>query len=162
MGNCYNKEKLKENPSATHRHEKDEEESTDTAESNRQDKDHRNAPSFDVWKKTVNGGSKTTLEQEFQLAFDLYQRAYPQHEETISVKQVIDLVKETKVQDMDGLVSWTGIQVGWFLEVLCESPFFKTLMEYGCESWFIRKVCVIEMIRRTMATTRTTTTTDPT
>jgi len=99
--------------------------------------------------KAVNGGKKTTLKQQFELAFELYKKAYPDTTHHQSVEDVIEMIENTLIGNLDSLVSWTGIQVDWFLNVFCQSPFMKVLIEYGCKVWFIRKICVIEMVRRT-------------
>ena len=117
---------------------------------------------FADWMKRANNGNKTTLRQQLELARHLYIQAYPSSTAAegtgiLNVQTMIQMLDNTPILFQDGssdsssLVSWMGIRADWFLNVFCVSPYLRCLREFGCQAWFIRKVCVIEMIQQTMA-----------
>jgi hypothetical protein len=48
----------------------------------------------------------------------------------------------------NSLSSPKGISADWLLDVFFRLPFFEALVKYGCELWFVRKVCINELLRR--------------
>ena len=107
---------------------------------------------FQLWLRTENNGEETTLEQQIMLAARLYDEAngidsIAHGTAAVNPQLVIQFLSEMPLQ-IERLVSWKGINVGWFVNHFCQSPYMKKLKEFGCELWFVRKVCVIEMMRR--------------
>ncbi|KAL7570163.1 hypothetical protein ACA910_020001 [Epithemia clementina (nom. ined.)] len=45
-------------------------------------------------------------------------------------------------------ISWQGIQLSWFLNVLCQFPYLQRLRQFGCPIWFVRKVAMYELLRQ--------------
>ena len=97
---------------------------------------------------------KTSLKDQFGLSGKLYNASVEEMGTLISpgTTRTADLVsqfQDREIRKIDNLVVWKGIHVGWFLTVFCETPFVKHLRNFGCELWFFRKVCTIEIISRT-------------
>uniref|UniRef100_A0A7S2YR52 Heterokaryon incompatibility domain-containing protein n=1 Tax=Entomoneis paludosa TaxID=265537 RepID=A0A7S2YR52_9STRA len=131
-------------------------------------------PSFGAWQTRVHPGKSTTLMQQIDLAMRLAncalgptvsmveKAATKNDEKKTSLWNDTDLEPTDYIEalqtpkpglseqelEMKSLVTWKGIQVGWFLNVFCKSPLIQLHCQYGCQLWFFRKVCVIEMIRR--------------
>lgn len=106
---------------------------------------------FEMWMENTgtrqpDGTFKTTLPQQVELAKTLYNQAEGQSDETPAADIIAKF--ENATYDTRTLVCWKGISVEWFLDVFCKSKFVLLLAKYGCELWFVRKVCIIEMLRR--------------
>ena len=104
--------------------------------------------SFSEWLQYHN--HKASLEHQVELASRLYDQAQGVTEQDgQTIPEIIqDLRNSPLPQTATSLVSWNGIQASWFVEVFCQSPYMKLLQEFGCELWFVRKVCIIEIIRQ--------------
>lgn len=104
---------------------------------------------FEAWLAHHNG--VTTLPQQVALAMELYDSAYgPHHLQQPDRYSVSDIIRNMKNAEThpDGLVSWTGVSVDWVLDHFFRTKYVQKLVEYRCELWFVRKVCIPEYIRR--------------
>lgn len=93
-----------------------------------------------------NGDYKTTLEAELLLARRLYDEAEGlQQERVLSIQETIQELQGGTFMEGD-LVRWKGISVDWFLHVFSKTKFVQGLIEFDCQLWFVRKVCIIELL----------------
>lgn len=98
---------------------------------------------------------KTSLQQETELAILLYEEAEGIIENNdglptdVRATAVIETFqRDTESIEVDSLVHWCGISVDWFVDSFCGGKFMQRLASFGCELWFVRKVAIIEMLRR--------------
>lgn len=104
---------------------------------------------FDAWmqsgsQQTTETTKKTLLEQQVCLAKQLHDLKTQDDS-----KSVAEIILDLQSLPFDGnLVSWKGIQVDWLLDSFFIDPFITRLTEYDCELWFVRKVCIVEILRR--------------
>eukprot|EP00522_Entomoneis_paludosa_P002965 CAMPEP_0172471304 /NCGR_PEP_ID=MMETSP1065-20121228/67747_1 /TAXON_ID=265537 /ORGANISM="Amphiprora paludosa, Strain CCMP125" /LENGTH=867 /DNA_ID=CAMNT_0013229399 /DNA_START=273 /DNA_END=2877 /DNA_ORIENTATION=- len=109
---------------------------------------------FEKWKGHLG---KTSLENQVQRAMELWDEAHNNPSNTTTTATTaaafIKTLENTPILDANGekkeLVTWKGIHVGWFHNVFCKLPYIQKLIEEGAELWFVRKVGVNEIIRRT-------------
>ena len=96
---------------------------------------------FESW---LNKTSRTTLEQQVAFAKSIHDQV---HE--IDPTPVEKIVSDLRQSPLDGdLAIWKGIQVNWLRSVFFKEPLVEKWKEMGCQMWFIRKVGIIEMMRR--------------
>lgn len=90
----------------------------------------------------------TTTLQQFQLATELCNQAEGTSFKT--TQEVIDNLKQTGFSDYENmnLVRWEGLSVTWFLDVFCQTKSFQRMVNFGCEIWFVRRVGILEILRR--------------
>lgn len=116
---------------------------------------------FAYW--TRRCGGTTTLAEEVLLARKLYDHTEEadlrkvveeekKEEEEGPVHEILEELANYELKGKESLMSWKGISVDWFFSEFCETRYAKTLKEFGCEMWFVRKVCIVEMLRREKTT----------
>lgn len=108
--------------------------------------EEQTATEFQRWLAVTNG--ITSLAQQVALAKQLYDEVHGPEEVDVSVEDIIARLRTVELAPVDDLVRWKGIQVEWFLDVFCNTAYVQRLLSFGCELWFVRKVCIIEMLRR--------------
>lgn len=117
-------------------------------------KNHRTGGSssteFSLWMKAQGSvvDGRTTLFQQLELAVRLYDETQGDSTCSTHVWDIIATLKQQTQLDPNKLARWKGVQVDWILRTFIRSPYFLRLMEFGCELWFVRKVCMIEFLRR--------------
>lgn len=62
-----------------------------------------------------------------------------------SVKYTIKALKSRDF-DEENLVHWKEISVCWMLDVFAKAKFIQRLKDFDCPLWFVRKVCIIELL----------------
>lgn len=93
--------------------------------------------------------NRTSLKQELALAkqlFDESKMGRQPDDDDLQFGEFMEVLTATPLTH--DIVSWKGISVDWILECFCQKPFVKQWKDFGCELWFVRKVCIIEMMRR--------------
>lgn len=90
---------------------------------------------------------KATLLERITYAQELFLEAEdPDRTTYVDPRAIQRQLRTTPLRDK--LDTSKGISVNWFLDVFCQTPFIRLLMETGCELWFLRNVGVNEMLRR--------------
>lgn len=108
---------------------------------------------FELW-LADKGRDTELLQEQIVLAKELYEEAKGWPDAEISEKDMIKLAKKMiktiqKAEIRVGhLIRYEGISVDWLLSVLFEIPYMRQLKEFGCQLWFIRRVAIIELLRR--------------
>jgi hypothetical protein len=105
---------------------------------------------FQQWLQQHHPHQPTLLER-ITYAQELYLQAYDDDPRCYSRNDPQDILlklQETPLREGQRLASDKGIWVDWFLDVFCQTPYIQTLMENGCELWFLRNVGVNKMLRR--------------
>lgn len=111
-------------------------------------------PETDFFQTFLDLGKVETLEQQLDLASKLYDQAYPEgdHDNELcasAVKARLQTAPSPTRDDDGALISWEGVSADWILDVFFQTPYMKKLADFGCPLWFVRKVCIIEYLRRT-------------
>ena len=113
---------------------------------------------FELWQEAHN--HRASLEEQLLLAMRLYNESgqgnssggkRETQDPHLLVHQILHNLPSS-VDESHLLVRNKGIHVGWFLNTFCESPYMERLRQFGCPMWFIRKVCTIELLRRSTET----------
>jgi hypothetical protein len=94
---------------------------------------------------------KATLLEEVAFAQEIHVQA-PGRSATFDTISPESIVTDLRHWPQDGqdrpLDSAKGISVDWLLDVFFQLPFLQRLAAIGCQLWFVRKVCVNELLRR--------------
>jgi tetratricopeptide (TPR) repeat protein len=105
---------------------------------------------FSQW--MANTKPKATLLQEVTFAQQIYRKSTtaeccccPSDKTPDSIEA--DL-RGKPLGDYNALSSSKGISADWLLDVFFQLPFCQELVSHGCELWFVRKVCINELLRR--------------
>ena len=112
-----------------------------------------NQSKFGEWLKKV--GPKSTLEQQMSFALELYDESClqePSHTtgNTRTTSEIIQMLTQTDLltaEASSSLMSAAGISVDWILDVVCRIPFISTLLKADCNLFFVREVCVIQLLQ---------------
>jgi tetratricopeptide (TPR) repeat protein len=94
---------------------------------------------------------KATLCQEVELARRLYALSTTPPSGNDDLTPASSILSDLRTQPLGAaqtLCSSKGISADWLLDVFFRLPFCQTLIQYGCELWFVRKVCINELLRR--------------
>ena len=110
---------------------------------------------FSKWKDTIANehqekGEKpeTTLLEQIKYAKDLYDVSQgTEDEEDIDEETILSNLRATSL-DRPLVSPLMGISVDWLLDVFRKLPFVTKLAVIDSQLWFVRKVCIIEMLRR--------------
>ena len=108
---------------------------------------------FGKWLKKV--GTESTLDQRVSFAVELYEescwkeRTYAtgNSRTTSEIIQMLQQKDLSTAEASSSLISKAGISVDWILDVFCQIPFIATLLKADCELFFVREVCVIQLLQ---------------
>ena len=110
---------------------------------------------FSLWINTTANqhqqeGKKpeTTLLDQIKYAKDLYDVSQRQRGEGDINEETILSNLQSSPLDRPLVSPLMGISVDWLLDVFRKLPFVTKLSDFGCQLWFVRKVCIIELLRR--------------
>lgn len=103
--------------------------------------------SFQEWLDNLSSdGAKTTTKQQLEFAHTLYETIGDSP--TLQSTQYYDPEMTMRDSSIEQFVRWKGIRVDWLLDHFFQLPYLKRLSEYACPMWFVRKVCMTELLNQ--------------
>lgn len=102
---------------------------------------------FQDWMYSASGSTgKTTLLQEIELAKRLYDEAEGPEDSPVTPEDILAQLHSSPLDQE--LMEQKGVHTNCFYQTFCQTKYAKRLCDFGCELWFVRKVCMVEFLRR--------------